>query len=125
MAKNDSIETIIGPSVTLEGNFDGNGDIVIEGAVNGSLKTSGNVRIGQEARVKAEIKANSVLISGEVRGNIEAEDRIDLSETAKVSGNIKTKVLQISAGASFNGKSSMNGHDQAMKSDEKIKKEDK
>lgn len=105
--KTDSIETIIGPSVTLEGNFDGNGDIIIEGSVIGTLKTSGTVKIGTDAKIKAEIKAHSVFISGEVKGNIESQGTVELAETAKVTGNIKSGVLHISAGAYFQGKSAM------------------
>ncbi|MBT4495313.1 hypothetical protein HOC73_01045, partial [bacterium] len=39
----DSIETVIGPSVKVEGDFSGQGDIVVEGIVLGSLKTKGHL----------------------------------------------------------------------------------
>lgn len=121
--KQDSIETVIGPSVTLEGNFDGNGDIIIEGSVLGVLKTSGMVRIGSEAKLKAEVKARSVFVSGEVKGNIEADEKVELSETAKVTGNIKSSTLHISSGAFFQGKSMMGAvqHEEPAKTETKEK----
>lgn len=101
------IETVIGPTVVVEGNFAGHGNVVVEGAINGTLKTDGAVRIGKEAKVKAEIKGLNVYIAGEVRGNISAGESLELSETARVYGNIQTKNLIIASGASFQGKSAM------------------
>jgi cytoskeletal protein CcmA (bactofilin family) len=46
-------ETVIGPSVKVEGNFSSDGDVVIEGQLTGTLKTTKNVRIGAGARIKA------------------------------------------------------------------------
>lgn len=122
--KQDSIETIIGPSVTLEGNFDGNGDMIIEGSVIGTLKTSGLVKVGQEAKLKAEVKADSIFVSGTVKGNIEAKNKVELTETAKVTGNIKSSILYIAAGAYFQGKSSM-GADASESNHEKVESKEK
>jgi len=35
------VDTIIGPTVNVEGNFAGEGNIIIEGEVKGSIKTKG------------------------------------------------------------------------------------
>lgn len=101
------IETIIGPSVTLEGNVVGNGDVIIEGSIHGTLKTEGYVKIGKDAKVKAEIKGSKIFVAGEVHGNISATSMLELSSTARVIGNIQTQNLSIESGASFQGKSSM------------------
>lgn len=102
-----TIETVIGPSVTLEGNFNGNGNVFVEGKVHGTLTTSGSIRIGDQARIKADVKGSDIYIAGEVHGNIQAKERLELSATAKVFGNIESKILQIEAGALLSGKSTM------------------
>lgn len=104
-----TIETVIGPSVTLEGNFNGSGNVFIEGKVHGTLSTSGNIRIGDQAKIKADVKGADIYIAGEVHGNIQAKERLELSATAKVFGNIESKILHIEAGAFFSGKSNMGG----------------
>src|SRR3989338_4716991 len=100
----DEIETIIGPSVQVEGNFVANGDVVVEGMVSGSLKTEKNLRIGQDAKIFANITAANALIAGEVQGNIKIKESLELTSSARVFGDIKTKILTIGSGAILNGK---------------------
>ena len=100
----DSIETIIGPSVQVEGNFVANGDIVVEGTVSGSIKTEKNLRIGEGARIFASISAANAVIAGEVQGNVRVKENLELTNTAKVFGDVKTKILNVSAGANLQGK---------------------
>lgn len=100
----DNIETIIGPSVQVEGNFVANGDIVIEGIVAGSIKTEKNLRIGQGAKIYADIFASNALIAGEVQGNIKIKESLELTNTARVFGDIRTNVLNVGVGAILQGK---------------------
>ena len=101
------LETMIGPSVHLEGNFTSQGNIQIAGSLSGSLQTSGDVKIDEGARVHANIIARSVVIAGEVRGDIKVADKLELLPTAKLWGNLEAKVLVVSAGAWLNGKCNM------------------
>ena len=100
----DNVETVIGPSVQVEGNFIANGDVVVEGVVSGSIKTEKNLRIGEKAKVFAQISAANALIAGEVQGNVKIKENLELTSTAKVFGDVKTKILTIASGASLNGK---------------------
>ena len=98
------IETVIGPSVQVEGNFVANGDIVIEGTVAGSIKTEKNLTIGESAKIFADITAANALIAGEVQGDLKIRENLELTSTAKVFGDIKTKILTMAAGACLNGR---------------------
>lgn len=100
----DSVETIIGPSVQVEGNFVANGDVVVEGVVSGSLRTEKNLRVNEGAKIYASVKAANAIIAGEVQGNIKIKDSLELTSTAKVFGDIKTKILNVSPGANLQGK---------------------
>ncbi len=103
----DDTKTIIGASVSVEGNFNGKGDVVIEGKLKGSIKTKQNITIGEQALVEAEIEAINAFIAGQVKGNIKAQENVELSKTAVVEGDITTKSISIEAGAVFNGQCSM------------------
>ena len=108
------LETIIGPSVKVEGTFNGKGNVQIEGRVVGKLDTAGDVHVGQNAKVNADISAHSLTIAGEVKGNIVAIEMLHLMPSAKVSGNIRAKTLAIDQGAQFEGKSAMHASTQEM-----------
>jgi len=102
-----TVETIIGPSVKVEGNFIGEGNVMVDGIVNGSLKTNKDLKIGKGAKIKAEVEANNVIIAGEVKGNIKVKEKTEVTNTARVFGNIETKLLSVEAGALLNGKCTM------------------
>ena len=100
-------ETVIGPSVKVEGDFLGDGNVLVEGLVNGNLNTAKHVVVTEQAKITANITANTAKIAGEVTGNVKIADRLELAGTAKVSGDIEAGLLSIEAGARFNGKCTM------------------
>lgn len=100
-------ETVIGPSVKVEGNFVGSGNVVVEGVVNGSLKTAKDLRVGEGAKIKADVEADSATIAGEIHGNVRANSRLELLPTGKVFGNVEANVLVVAEGAIVNGKVTM------------------
>jgi len=106
MSKNQELETIIGPSVKIKGNFSSNGNIQIEGTLSGSLETSGDIKVGQEAKIQANIIAGNILVAGQITGTIKATNVV-LTASAKITGDIETKALTIEEGATFNGKCAM------------------
>lgn len=101
-------ETIIGPSVKVKGDFTGEGDIIVEGEVEGSLKTKQNLLMGTSARIQANVQALNAHISGEILGNIKVEKRITLTSSAKITGDVESKILIVEEGAVINGKLVMN-----------------
>lgn len=105
----DTTESVIGPSVHLEGNFNSSGNIVIGGSLAGSLGTSGDVRILEGAKVQATISATHVHVAGEIRGDVYAKELLELSPTARIYGNVEAKVLSVTPGAVLHGKCAMKG----------------
>jgi len=96
-------KTVIGASVNVEGDFKGQGDVIIEGRLKGSLATEHDITISNKADVVASINANNVYISGKVKGNTEAKGHVQLASTASVNGDIKAGTISIETGAIFNG----------------------
>ncbi len=79
----------------------------INGKFEGSLNTKGNLTIGQDAQVQANITGENVKICGKVFGNIIASDKLSLSRTAHLIGDIRAPKLSIDEGATFQGKCQM------------------
>ena len=105
----DEIETVVGPSVNVEGDFASEGNIVVKGSVAGSVHTSRHLSVEPGARIMANVRAGSAAIAGEVRGNIKIKDSLELTATARVVGDIEAAVLQIESGALLFGKVVMPG----------------
>jgi cytoskeletal protein CcmA (bactofilin family) len=109
MFKNDikdstlSVDTIIGPTVSVEGNFKGDGNIIVEGEVKGTLKTKGYLKATESSIITANINVGSAEIAGQLAGNIKVRDNLDIKEKAVITGDIETGMLSINYGAIVNG----------------------
>jgi cytoskeletal protein CcmA (bactofilin family) len=100
----DGIETVIGPSVKIEGNFICQGGIVIEGEVKGVIKTAGILEVVEGATVVADVGAKEAKVGGEVRGNIKIEGYLEVTSSAKLFGDIEAAFVSIARGAVVKGK---------------------
>ncbi|MDD2353850.1 MAG: polymer-forming cytoskeletal protein [Patescibacteria group bacterium] len=96
-------ETIIGASIKVKGNFHGQGNIVIEGSLEGSLKTDANIFIGEKAKVVANVEAQDLMVNGEIKGNVKVKNYLSLGSTAKISGDIAYSEMSMEKGATING----------------------
>lgn len=100
-------ETVIAQGVRVEGDFHSQGDVVIDGEVAGSVQTSSALRVGDAARIHADVKAANAVIAGEIQGNLFVSGMLELLATSKVIGDITTKQISVAAGAELNGRISM------------------
>ena len=82
-------------------------DLLVDGKIEGEIKSSGNLTIGENARIKAEVHTGTIVVYGKIHGNLTASSRIDLKSSAEVVGDIKAATLSIEAGAIFVGKSTV------------------
>lgn len=103
------IENILGPSGSFQGHLKAEGNIRIDGYVEGSIETTGNVIVGEAAQVLADITASNIQVWGAVKGNINASGRLEILPTGRVWGEIKVASLLIDEGGLFRGKSIMAG----------------
>lgn len=117
------METIIGPSVKVDGNFHGEGNVTVEGVVQGTLKTNHDLTVGNSAKIKAEVEANNLYLSGEIRGNVKVTERAQLTSSARIFGNIETKLLSVEEGAVISGKLAMNVNGVSQETDQREIKE--
>lgn len=102
-------ETVVGPSVKIQGDLNSDGNIRIEGQVTGKVKTSQSVFVNQGAKITADMLAGNAVIGGEVQGNLKISGHLILQGTAKISGDISCQILRVEDGAQFTGKCAMNG----------------
>ena len=105
---NAPAETVVGPSVKIQGDLNSEGNIRIEGQVTGKIKTSQSVFVNQGAVIAADILAGNAVIGGEIQGNLKITGHLFLQGTARIAGDITCSILRVEDGAQFTGKCTMN-----------------
>ncbi len=94
----------IGKSIVVKGELSGKEDLTIEGRVEGKVDLSEHVlTIGENAKLKAQVTAKSIVVIGEVTGNIAASEKISIREEGSVEGDIAAPRVAIAEGATFRG----------------------
>lgn len=106
---NSAAETVVGPSVKIQGDLNSEGNIRIEGNVTGKVKTTQSVHVGESAKLTADMQAGNAIIAGEIQGNIKVSSNLILQSTARIMGDITCAVLRVEDGALFTGKCVMGG----------------
>jgi cytoskeletal protein CcmA (bactofilin family) len=113
MAKFTENETnainLVGAGTTIKGDINCNGDIRIDGSLQGNLNTKGKVVIGETGKVKGEIVCKNSDLSGELEGKIKVSELLSLKSTAKIFGDIIANKLAIEPGSKFTGNCNMTG----------------
>ncbi|WP_129674774.1 polymer-forming cytoskeletal protein [Candidatus Chloroploca sp. Khr17] len=104
---NSKPETIIGANTRFQGTLTSDGNVRIDGSVEGDVEILGNLIVGETGRVVAMIKAQNVHVSGAVKGEITVIEQLEISPTGKVWGDITAGALHIEPGGLFRGQSSM------------------
>jgi cytoskeletal protein CcmA (bactofilin family) len=104
MVKNQEFaETIVSSSMRIEGELKSQGNISIDGLVNGKVHTSQDLNIGPNAEIDADLIAANATIAGIVKGNVTVKGFLSIASTGKLIGNISCANLNIADGAYFSG----------------------
>ena len=93
--------SIISGDLNVTGALVSNGDIQIDGLVEGDVRSIGLV-VGEKAEIRGEILAEDVTVRGKVIGRIRAR-KVQLSATAHVEGDILHEAFAVESGAFFEG----------------------
>jgi cytoskeletal protein CcmA (bactofilin family) len=104
---------VLSSDVDIKGIVKFQHDLIVDGKIEGEIHSTGNLTVGENARIKAEIKTGTVVVYGKVYGNMTVCERVELKSSAEVIGDIKAQTLVIEGGAIFVGKSTVGTPTQA------------
>ena len=96
------------------GNIESDGDIRMDGAMEGKLNCKGRVVIGPDAHIKGTIYARNAEILGNVEGEITVIDLLTLKSTAFINGDLIMGKFSVEPGARFTGNCKMNGSEKSL-----------
>jgi cytoskeletal protein CcmA (bactofilin family) len=105
----DSRSSVLGPTLKFKGELKADEDLLIQGKIEGSIKHSSSLTIGEGGHVKADVSAEYIAVEGNVDGDLKGSKCVKIRESAKINGNIVSPKVSLVEGATFNGKIDMDG----------------
>lgn len=103
--------SIIGPGMEIVGDVVSDGDVRVQGRIQGTLRASGTVAIGKDGEVHGDLFANEAVVAGKIRGTLTAPERIHLQATCDVEGQVHAGSghFVLDEGGRFSGQVHMGG----------------
>jgi cytoskeletal protein CcmA (bactofilin family) len=105
--------TFLAKGVVFRGTISLEGDVRIDGQIEGEIQSTGTLTIGEHAVITGDIKAETLITSGKIKGTIIASEKITILKSGVLIGDIRSPVISIEAGAVFHGLSDMSARIQS------------
>jgi len=99
---------------TIVGDFTSKSGIRIDGSVEGTVKTSAKVVVGEKGLVKGNLECQHADIEGKVMGKLFVSEILTLKATAHIEGEVVAGKLAVEPGATFNASCVMKGNVKTM-----------
>ncbi len=100
----DTNGSVLGRGTRVRGRVHGDGDLRVEGAVEGDVNVSGELLIDEGAEVQGNVEAAVVTISGALTGDVSSRGGVAVRASAKVLGNLGSPEVSLEEGAEFSGR---------------------
>jgi cytoskeletal protein CcmA (bactofilin family) len=98
-----TLDTLIGANTVFEGFIRSERSLCVEGSVRGRIEAKGEVVVGRDGKVEADIQADCVVVGGQVVGNITVQRRLEITATGRVTGDIEARSMSIAEGGVLDG----------------------
>ena len=99
----EPVTTVLAKEDMLSGRLQirGNGNVL--GTFSGRIDCDGELFIGPEAHIEADVKAVKLTIAGSVRGNVIAMARLKIANTGRLEGDARVGALVVLEGGVHHG----------------------
>lgn len=84
-------------------------DMRVDGTIEGDVKCSGKLVIGEQGVIKGTAECQNAEIMGQLEGKVDVKYALALRSTSRLKGEIITGTLMVEPNAIFNGSCQMGG----------------
>lgn len=98
-----NVAAFIGHGVEFKGIITYQGNVRIDGQLDGEVHANGTLYLGEQAVLTGKITAQAVISKGHITGDITTQDKVQLLAPAVLDGSILTPSLFMEEGVTFNG----------------------
>ena len=99
----DQGATVLGRDDALSGRLQLKSDGQVLGNFSGHIECDGDLLIGPEAHVEADVRSVKVTIAGFLRGNVVAVSRLKITNTGRLEGDARVGALVVQEGGVHHG----------------------
>jgi cytoskeletal protein CcmA (bactofilin family) len=99
--------SVLGSGITVTGDVSGEGELRIQGSVEGSVATDGRVIVEPGGEVLGDIDAQEVVASGKVSGRITASGAVRLESGCRIEADVQASTISLEEGGIVNGRLTM------------------
>lgn len=96
--------TLIAKRTRVGGLIETEGDVMVEGRVEGSIRAGGCVTVGVSGVAVSDVNASRALVLGILIGNVTATERIDIAASARVVGDVRAPTVSVAAAGVVEGR---------------------
>lgn len=97
-------EAVIGKTTRVRGRVSGDGDLRLEGSVEGDIALRGDLTIAEGAQASSNVEARAVTVGGVLEGDVRASGIVHIESGARVRGDVRGESVAIDDGAEFTGR---------------------
>ncbi len=97
-------DAVIGRTTRVRGRVSGDGDLLIEGNVEGDITMRGDLTIAEGGRATSTIEAGAVTLRGELDGDVRASGVVRIEAGARVRGDMQGESVSLEEGAEYVGR---------------------
>ncbi|WP_242092355.1 bactofilin family protein [Aestuariivivens sediminicola] len=109
MAEGTSNQNIIAQGTKIVGDLNSEGDLRIDGVLEGNIKTTGKVVVGKKGVLKGTLQGTDAHFEGKFDGKLALTGTLTLKASAFIQGEVVVGKLAVEPGATFNVSCMMKG----------------
>lgn len=105
---NPNPKNVLGTDVEIKGTLNFAGELNFDGKLEGDINSEGALHLGDNAVIKGNISANTVVVRGKITGNISAKEKVEIKARTELFGDVRASKLAIEEGVTFVGRAEVN-----------------
>ena len=100
--ESSSSQNIVSSGTRIIGDISSEGDLRIDGTVEGNLKTPGKIVVGKSGIIKGTLNGTDAYFEGKFSGKLTLSGTLTLKSSAHIEGEVVLGKLEVEPGATFN-----------------------
>ena len=102
-----TVSGVIGPRMVIKGNIEFEGELLIQGKVQGDISSApdskGTLVIEEKAEVDGNVNVPVIKVGGLLRGDVASTELLHITSSGSIDGPVRYNNLQLESGSSVSG----------------------